>query len=203
MNHDDEKVLYSKKGFLYKRVRENDPPTTIYSLQFDMETPHLYIETLLDFPMVKLLYDLNHDVYETVHMEVIDDWNARIFLVVKPLFRDAGIPQWYLYIHVQKSFRSATSEQPACVQFFSQPIYHLPADSSAVCPPKGAIPLPLRENTFECQVMTPHKVSVRVRNQMDTRSTVPPFMENMMGLISFKIFDRFRRFMESWQGDCG
>lgn len=189
-----EKVIYSKKGFLYKRLTRTHEASVVYSLQFDIETPQLYVEKVVDFPMVKMLYELNRDVYEAVHMEQVDEDNARIYLLVKPLFRDAGIPQWYIHIHVHKTVVESQLGQPKRVYFHSRPIC---GENTPEVVPKEAKPLPLRENTLECTVLNPHKMSVRVWNQLDAHTSVPPFMEHMMGLISFKIFSRFRQFMET------
>jgi hypothetical protein len=65
---DSETILFDKDGFKFIRVRKNH-----YKLSFNMENNNIIISKIIDFNLIKLIYDLNQDVYEKVNIQKIND----------------------------------------------------------------------------------------------------------------------------------
>jgi len=94
--------LYSKEGFVFTKNEKNN-----YSLSFGMENNNIILSKIIDFNLVKLIYDLNNDIYEKVNLKIINDNEATINLLMRHLFEDLGLPQRFsIYIlkkHLKKT----------------------------------------------------------------------------------------------------
>ena len=60
--------LYSKEGFTFIKNEQNN-----YSLTFEMENNHIILSKIIDFNLVKLIYDLNKDIYEKANIKIINE----------------------------------------------------------------------------------------------------------------------------------
>ena len=60
--------LFEKDCLQFARVKKNH-----YKLTFTMENKNIIISKIIDFSLIKLIYDLNEDVYETVNIEQINE----------------------------------------------------------------------------------------------------------------------------------
>ena len=65
---DQEAVLFNKEGFRFIRIMKNQ-----YKLDFSIQNERIIIANILDFNLIKLIYDLNPDVYEYVNIEKINE----------------------------------------------------------------------------------------------------------------------------------
>jgi len=90
----DSNVLYSKEGFKFTKNKNND-----YSISFLMQNNSIVLSKIIDFNLIKLIYELNPDVYEKINMEIINENEAISNLLMKHLFKDLGLPQRYSYLH--------------------------------------------------------------------------------------------------------
>ena len=58
MELEDKVLIFSKEEFEFNRTSQN-----CYSLNFNMENKNIYISKIIDFNLIKLIYDLNTDIY--------------------------------------------------------------------------------------------------------------------------------------------
>ena len=93
----DTVILYSKEGFTFIRKQKND-----YSLTFQMENNNIILSKIIDFNLIKLIYDLNSDIYEKVNLNIINDNEATVNLLMKHLFEELGLPQRFSYLHIKR-----------------------------------------------------------------------------------------------------
>lgn len=174
--------LYSKEGFVFTKNEKNK-----YSLSFEMENNNIILSKIIDFNLVKLIYDLNNDIYEKVNLKIINENEATINLLMKHLFEDLGLPQRFSYVHIKKNcqenritFESETikSERPE----------GMPVDSELV---------PIRKMVSNCDIITPHKIRFTFHVLFENNMLVPPVAEKLIGLILYKIFNRVKQFIEN------
>ena len=59
--------LYSKEGFVFTKNEKNN-----YSLSFEMVNKNIILSKIIDFNLVKLIYDLNSDIYEKINLNIIN-----------------------------------------------------------------------------------------------------------------------------------
>jgi hypothetical protein len=175
-------TLYLKEGFNFIKNSQNN-----YSLKFYMENNNIILPNIIDFNLVKLIYDLNNDVYEKVHLEKINENESEMVMLMKHLFEDIGMPQRFSYVNIKKHI------EPNKITFTGQSIRNkrpsnMPPDSEQ---------LPIQNINCTCNVITNHKIEFICNIVFYEKMMVPPFAEKMVGLIIFKIFNRVKQFIEN------
>jgi len=178
----DSKVLYDKDNMKFTKITDKK-----YCLEFTMENKNIFMANIVDFSLIKLIYDLNGDIYESVELEKFNDNEAKIYLLIKPLFEDLGLPQKYSYLYIEKIvndnqiiFRSKSiqTERPK----------NAPADAELMA---------MKENIGVCDIITPHKINFSFTVLFEDYVKIPQFAEKMVGLILNKIFKRVKQFIEN------
>lgn len=179
---DSENVLFDKDGFRFACVKKNH-----YKLEFNMENKNIILSKIIDFSLIKLIYDLNPDVYETVNIQRVNDNEVVITLLMKHLFEDLGLPQRFSHIHMIK-----TIEEKRIV-FNAQSIKNQrPKDM-----PDDAELMAIQQLNCTCNIITNHKIDFSVNVMFDSTMNVPPFAEKLVGMILNKIFKRVKQFIEN------
>lgn len=179
-----ENMLFNKDGFIFSRVKKNQ-----YKLEFSIENNHIILAKIIDFNLIKLIYDLNPDVYEKVNIEKLDSGKDEIIatLLMKHFFEDLGLPQRFSFIHMEKMVEEGR------IIFKSQSIKtHRPEGI-----PADAELMAIQDLTSVCDIVTPHKINFTFNILFDPIMNIPPFVEKMVGMISNKIFKRVKQFIEN------
>ena len=174
--------LYSKEGFVFTKNEKNS-----YSLSFEMENKDMILSKIVDFNLVKLIYDLNNDIYEKVNLKIINENEATINLLMKHLFEDLGLPQRFSYVHVKKIYYENR------ITFESQTINSERPEGM----PTDAELMPIRKMVSNCDIITPHKIRFTFIILFENHMIVPPVAEKLVGLILYKIFNRVKQFIEN------
>jgi len=178
----DSEVLLNKEGLQFARVKEKH-----YVLTFSMENMHIILSNIIDFNLIKLIYDLNSDIYEKVILDKINDDEAVATLLMKHFFEDLGLPQRFSFLHIKKIVEERR------IIFVSQSIRsHKPEGM-----PDDAELMAINDLTSICNIVTPHKINFSFNIVFDPIMNIPPFAEKMVGLILFKIFKRVKQFIEN------
>ena len=177
-----ETIILNKDGLTIIKCATNN-----YKLHFYLENNNIYVEKIIDFPLIKLVYDLNPDVYENANIENISDTEAKITLLLKHFFEDLGMPQRYSYVYMTKRVeinnitfitKSITTEKPPGV----------PIDSEL---------MPIQVLVASFDIVTPHKTVVQFDILFDKRFNIPVFAEKIIAQILFKVFTRVKQFIEN------
>ncbi len=178
----DFEILYSKEGFTFVKNSKNN-----YSLTFQMENNTVVLSNIIDFSLVKLIYDLNSDIYEKVNLVKLDDNQAVMCMLMKHLFEDLGLPQRFSYVHMTKYIEQNK------ITFVSQSIYGERPEGM----PENAEQMPIKNMICECTSVTPHQMRFCCNITFENYMMIPSFAEKMVGLILFKIFNRVKQFIEN------
>jgi hypothetical protein len=178
----DSKILYDKDNMRFTKLNEKN-----YCLEFTMENKNILLTNIVDFSLIKLIYDLNGDIYEGVDLEKINDTEANICLLIRPLFEDLGLPQKYSYLHIEKIINENQ------IIFRSKSIYN----KRPINIPDEAELMAMKENIGVCDIITPHKIKFTFTVLFEDYVKIPQFAEKMVGLILSKIFKRVKQFIEN------
>jgi hypothetical protein len=179
---DEQNVLYTKEGFNFVKHRKNN-----YSLSFEMKNNNIILANIIDFTLVKLIYDLNGDIYEKIDLNKINDNEVIMSMLVRHLFEELGLPQRFSYVHMTKNIEQNK------ITFISQSIYSERPQGM----PSEAEQMPLKNMICSCDILTPHHIGFKCDITFEDKMIVPPFVEKMIGLILFKIFNRVKGFIEN------
>lgn len=182
INSNNPKVLYDRDGIKFTKLFDKK-----YNIVFTMENNNIILAKVIDFSLLKLIYDLNGDIYEHVEVNKINENEAVATMLMKPLFEDLGLPQKFSYLHIEKSINENQ------IMFHSKSILterpkNIPHDAELAA---------MKENIGICEIITPHKIKFSFTVVFEDYMKIPPFAEKMVGLILNKIFKRVKQFIEN------
>ena len=174
-------ILFNKEGFHFSRIQKNN-----YKLEFCMENNYIVLPKIVDFNLIKLIYDLNNDVYENVEIEKLNDCEVVATILMKHLFEDLGLPQRFSFIRIKK-----TTEENKII-FTSQSIKsYRPTEI-----PENAVLMSIEELIITCYIISPHNIQFIVNVKFDPIMNIPNFIEKIIGVILHKVFKRVKQFIE-------
>jgi hypothetical protein len=178
----ESQVLYSKEGFTFTKNENKN-----YSLSFSMHNNSIVLSKIIDFNLIKLIYDLNGDIYEKVNINIINENEATANLLLKHLFEDLGLPQRFSYVHINKIINDNH------IKFISQTIKSerpqgMPIDAEL---------LPIKNMICDCKIISLHQIQFTCSVQFENSMIIPPIAEKLVGLIIYKIFNRVKQFIEN------
>ena len=177
-----ETIILHKNGLEITKCAKNK-----YKLRFHLENNNIYIGKIIDFPFIKLIYDLNPDVYEQTNIEMVSDTQAKVTLLLKHFFEDLGLPQRYSYIYMTKHMeknnitfvtKSITTEKPP----------GMPIDSEL---------MPIQDLIASFDMVSPHRANAVFDIVFNERFNIPVFAEKIIAQILFKVFTRVKQFIEN------
>jgi hypothetical protein len=179
---DSEDILFDKEGLKFVKVKKNH-----YKLNFSMENKNIMISKIIDFNLIKLIYDLNSDIYEKVHIETLNENQVVTTLLIKHLFEDLGLPQRFSYNHISKFVEERR------ITFLSKSIKSQRPEGV----PNDAELMAIEDMTIICDIITNHKAVFSLNILFDSELNVPAFVEKIVGVIVGKIFKRVKQFIEN------
>jgi hypothetical protein len=174
--------LLSKEGFLFIKNGQNN-----YSLSFDIENNNMILSKIIDFNLVKLIYDLNKDIYEKVNLNIINENEATINLLMKHLFEQLGLPQRFSYVHIKRICNENS------IIFESQSIKSERPEGM----PDDAQLVPVKNMNCKCDIITQHRINFISNIIFEDHMIVPPVLEKLIGFTLYKIFSRVKQFIEN------
>jgi len=175
-------ILFDKDGFKFSCLKKNH-----YSLTFIMENNKIVLSKIIDFNLIKLIYDLNPDVYEKVNIETLNNDEIILTLLMKHFFQDLGLPQRYSFIHMKKLYEEGK------IKFIAQSIKSRKPEGM----PEESELMALKNMLAVCDIITPHKVYFSFNIIFEDEMNVPLFSEKIVGMILHKIFKRVKQFIEN------
>jgi hypothetical protein len=184
MDSSEYKVITERDGMKFARTSKNN-----YQMSFSMQNQFIHLPSIIHFDLLKLMYELNSDIYEKTHLEKLNEKEAVVTLLMKHFFQDLGLPQRYSHLHVERT----ESDEMIC--FHSQTIH---ADRPEWIPKEVHL-VSMKSMKLLCEIVTPHKVNVLSSVVFNENHVVPPFMEKFVGVILHKIFNRLKQFIENYR----
>ena len=177
-----ETMILNKNGLEITKCAKNK-----YKLRFHLENNNIYIDKIIDFPLIKLVYDLNPDVYEQTNIERVGETQAKVTLLLKHFFEDLGLPQRYSYIYMTKHMdknnitfvtKSILTEKPP----------GMPIDSEL---------MPIQDLIASFDIVSHHRANAVFDIVFNERFNIPVFAEKIIAQILFKVFTRVKQFIEN------
>lgn len=175
-------VLTNKNGLIFKKTNVNQ-----FSLEFSMYNPKIRLSEVINFDLITLIYNLNPDVYEKIHLEKINDSECNVILLMKNLFEDLGLPQRYSHIFLNKKIKNNE------IIFNSTPIINkkpnwIPVDAEI---------MGLKNMKSTCKIINEHYIDFTFEIFFEDYVNIPPFIEKIISTIIHKMFIRVKQFIEN------
>ena len=178
----DKQILINKYNFVFSKKGSHH-----YSTEFKLCNNQINISKIVNFELIKLIYDLNPDIYEHSIIVKKTEEDANCLLVMKHFFKDIGLPKRYVYVNIKKQI---TSDK---IIFSGKSIYDEIPDNL----PIGCEQLPINNFTYECTINSLHEISVTQNVYFDKKLTIPGFVEKILGNILINLFLKVKLFIEN------
>ena len=159
-----------------------------FQFNFMIQNNSLHLEKIINFDLIKLIYDLNSDIYEKIELDKKNENDAEIVALMKPLFEDIGMPQRYVHFNINRTILNDGSIIFVCIPNFND------VKNSFI--PDEAEFLPLKKITITCKPETMYKYNFEVDIHFIKTFFIPPYAEKITTLIINKIFIRVKEFIE-------
>jgi hypothetical protein len=176
-------ILFKKGDFILQRNSISH-----YTCSFTIENNNIFVDKMIDLNLMKLIYDLNPDIYIKSNIEKINDNEAIITCIIKHFFEDLGIPQKYSHMHtIQK-------RQDNNIIFISKSITQYKPE---IVPNESEL-LALNNMICTCNIESSHKINFTFDIEFDSNRPIPPLpVIKLIGIILNKIFNRVKLFIEN------
>ena len=176
-------IIMKKDGFCFEKLDNK-----CYYTTFDIKNPNLNLADIINFDMIKALYDLNPDIYDLVEIEKINENEANLLMVTKHIFKDLGIPQTYSYLNI-KLIRT-----PDFFKFESKPLN--------LSKPQQ-VPITAEVVDFDrietiCEFINKNHVLVKNYTYVKNASNTISYFDKIAASITFKIIKRLVNFISTW-----
>ena len=165
-----------------------------YNISFYLENNNIQLDNIIDFHLIKLLYELNQDIYEKIELKIVNDTQAILLAINKHLFQDLGISQKYTHLNIIKK-KQGTSKIIFDLQTVNPNSTEL---SMSHLIPEKAEQLPIEQFIIVCNVINQNKIEFRINFKLDIDTIeLPDFVENALCKIFIKMFKRVKQFIEN------
>ena len=188
MNKKQSNLLMDKNGMKITKPTNNE-----YNVTFSIQNNEFILPSIINFDMVKLIFDLNPDIYEkSILKKDISLDNASICSLMKDIYSDLGIPQSYICMSVEMFKLSDI------IKFKCNPLH---IDGKSVPVEFSGIPdlylLPIKNMIIDCNILTNHHIQINCKINVDDDVEIEPFIEKMVMSVVNKIFIRLKQFIEN------
>lgn len=165
-----------------------------YNIRFYLENSSIQLDNIIDFHLIKLLYELNQDIYEKIEFKIFNDTQATLLAINKHLFQDLGISQKYSHLNITKKIQGSNK-----IIFDLQTVKSNSTElSMSHLIPKKAEGLPIEHFLIVCNVINKHKIDITIDFKIDTDTIeLPVFVESALCKIFIKMFKRVKQFIEN------
>ena len=89
-------IIYNKNNITIKKCETNT-----YQLLFSLENRNIYLEKIINFTLLDVIYALNRYIFDDYKVTIHNESEASVCFLFKHFLRDLGLPQKYAYINVR------------------------------------------------------------------------------------------------------
>jgi hypothetical protein len=183
--NDAAKVILDKDGIRFEKVKDN-----VFNIRFAILNNRINLPNVINFSFVRLIYDLNPDVYDYVDVKISEDGEeARFLVTMKHFFKEFGLPQRYSSLQVTKT----VNHEQKMIEFYGKTN---PLAKPPHLPQKAEL-LPLEHMNIKCVIVSNHELEFRVEFMFDPNFNLIPMVEKLAGKILHKIFNNTKLFIQS------
>jgi hypothetical protein len=163
-----EKVFIQKPKLFISRIKKNH-----YNVIMTVENPNIFMEKILNFNLIKVIFEVNKNYFESCLLEENENGTeGNLYLLVKPLFKELGVYQRYISLHVTKH----ENKNNGTIDFVgvSFPEY---GEKKNLC--KKAMMAPIKEMPISSQIYNAHKMSLTIQIILEDDFEIPSLLEKI------------------------
>lgn len=191
-----ETTIIDKNDFKFTKIDSNE-----FSLTFEITNDNIVLPMIINFDLINLIYKLNPSIFASVKMEKKNDKEeennleeANISALLKDIFYELGLPQYYSSINIKKidTKINALRETKTNIRFICKTtknnLLAFPTDSES---------LPIEQIVINFNIISNHYVKVKCDISLIDDHNLPQFTEKIIGNIIYNIFNKVKQFIEN------
>ena len=179
---EEKTIIFEKEGFQFFKKNSK------YCCTFSMINNNIYLPSIINFELLKIIYSLNPDIFQSIELEKSSDNEVNCLIIVKKLFQDLGLPQKYSYLNMKKIFIDNKTILFHVVPIFTEIPQNLPLNCESTN---------IHSIKCLCDIITNNEIKFTFDIYLQEKAYIPPFLEKMIGLIIHKLFKRVKQFIEN------
>jgi hypothetical protein len=194
-NLENNQIIFNKNGFKIVKQEGNS-----YVVSFDIENSNIYIEKIVNFKFLDIVFQVNKDIIDSYSLEILkEDENesqGNAVITLKHLFSDLGLPQKYLNTRVvmKKNVGETLTT------------FHI--KNTGVLPEIEKLNeiegnnyelFKLRNVIIYCKYINEHKMNVEYNIYYPDSFVLSPILEKIICSLVYKIFIRTKLFIEMYR----
>jgi hypothetical protein len=168
-------ALFNKKKVELTKLKKN-----IYKLESFVENKNIYLEKLINFELIHLFYKVNMNFFEIVEFEILNENEAILFVLMKPLLKELGVQPRYVNLRITKKIEGSD------VFFYCVSCNEFIKNTHQFN--KNAIKSPLLTVTISCKLMNPHSLYISETLTFDETYEGFTIMEKFLSQVLKVIF---------------
>jgi hypothetical protein len=194
-NLENNSLLFNKNGFKILKQERNS-----YVVTFDIENPHIYIEKLVNFKFLDIVFGVNKDIIDNYSIDITEENDKKtegsVVITLKHLFADLGLPQKYINTnvvmkkHQDQSFTSFHIKNMGVLPEIEK-LNEVEGNNYELFKLKNVI--------IYCKYETPHKINVEYYIYYPNSFVLSSMLEKIICSIVYKIFIRTKLFIEMYR----
>ena len=178
-----ERKITEGKSYLLVRLATNK-----YRMTAIIENKRIYMNNLLNFNLINLMYQTNLDQFEKLTLNVINDKEANVFLLMKHVFKEMGLKQRYICFDIKK----VEIDNGISFILTQNSEYGQEMNDCA-----NAHLMPIKHMLYNFEVVSLHKLKMTEYINFDPEIGMPTMLEPVFGLILKTMFKRTKQFIEA------
>ena len=194
-NLENHPIIFNKNGFKILKQERNS-----YLVTFDIENPHIYIEKLVNFKFLDIVFGVNKDIIDNYSIDITEENDKKtegsVVITLKHLFADLGLPQKYINTnvvmkkHQDQSFTSFHIKNMGVLPEIEK-LNEVEGNNYELFKLKNVI--------IYCKYETPHKINVEYYIYYPNSFVLSSMLEKIICSIVYKIFIRTKLFIEMYR----
>jgi hypothetical protein len=173
-------MIINKNNFQFTKLDSNK-----FNLVFEISNPNIILPKIINFDLINLIYKLNPNVFEQIQTNKINENEININLLLRDLFGELGLPQYYSSLNVIKR---ENNESNICFECIANIDINVP---------QGYEPVPLEKVIVNFRIVSDHKVYISCHIILLEDHGLPPFFEKITGNLIYNIFNKVKQFIEN------
>lgn len=177
-------IIINKNNFQFIKLDSNH-----FNLVFEINNPNIILPKIINFDLINLIYKLNPNVFEQIYTDKIDEKEIHINSLLRDLFGDLGLPQYYSSLNVIKRETTDSNIVFDCIANANSGVN--------IKVPDGCERVPLEKVIVNFGIVSDHKVYISCDIILLEDHGLPPFFEKITGNLIYNIFNKVKQFIEN------
>lgn len=180
---EESQIIYEKNDTKILKTNSGN-----YNLTFSIENKKMMMASILNFDLIKLIYDLNQDICEKVNLEKYDETTASITVLLKNFGADLGLPQKYSSLQITRI------EKPSFIVFN---LATVALNNKPIWINDDLELADIKSIKIVCNTSLPHKTVINCLIDFQEDANAPAFLQKMTIMMVNKIINRLKQFIEN------